>query len=269
MIVTTGLPTRAVRRRAKYGGWAPGRGVGRRPHQRRRQHRRRPRGILLLADVLDHADAGADHRRSSSRPTAATSGCSGPPTPSPAYHARRDPPAQPSGRGQRRRHYASLPDLAGLPAPRAAAAARARPPGGPPSTARDGVEVRVRSAARDAAASVHLPPQPGRVRERRHRRDGPWCGWPTCPARSPPTPSTGWRTPSARRSWPRSSTSTAAGATRCELTDVDPADVTIGDAGRDDLPPPVHRRTASTTTSGRPAPSGRRMRPARPVDKEA
>ena len=36
--------------------------------------------------------------------------------------------------------------------------------------------------------------------------------WPTCRGRSPPSPSTAWPTRSARRWWPRWSTSTAAGA---------------------------------------------------------
>ena len=48
------------------------------------------------------------------------------------------------------------------------------------------------------------------------------------------------------------------GRFQCELTDVDPASVQDRRPRRDDVPPALHRATASTTTSGRHAPSGLR-----------
>ena len=146
-----------------------------------------------------------------------------------------------------------LPDLAGLPA------TASRPggpsptgPAAPPSLRSDGVEVRLHRQPRTRAASSTCPPSPGVHGERRHRPDDARCAWPTCRPRSPPTPSTAWPTRLSPPVVAAVIDFDGGGRFQCELTDVDPAAVDDRRPGRDDLPPPLHRQTASTTTSGRP-----------------
>ena len=166
---------------------------------------------LLLADVLDRAEPGqqiavvlladgcdvwllrttdAARRRTARRCRSATAS---------------PPPATTST-------YAAVPDVARLPrsaSRRAAPSRTARPrrrrpaptPGSTPS-----------SAAATSSGFVHLPPSRVSMGVGRDRPDGAGAAWPTCRRRSPRSPSTAWRSASARRSSRRSSTSTAAAA---------------------------------------------------------
>ncbi len=59
------------------------------------------------------------------------------------------------------------------------------------------------------------------------------------------------------------------GRFQCELTDVDPDRGGHRRPRRDDLPPPLHAGRRPQLLLEGPADQGRRMRPARPVDKEA
>ena len=123
------------------------------------------------------------------------------------------------------------------PPPRATSACRPRRP----PEARTGSSAFVGSKERDTGV-VHVPPP-------RVSRDGAHTD------EMDPAPladhaghhrhvhrSTAWCTRRARRSCSRSSTSTAAAGCPVELTDVDAGEVAIGHAGRDDVPPAVHRR---------------------------
>ncbi len=106
-----------------------------------------------------------------------------------------------------------------------------------------------------SAAFVHLPPA-GCACAAAPSTRCTRCAWPTCRPPSPPTRSTGWRSRCARRWWPRVIDFDGGGRFQCELTDVDPATVAIGDrvemTSAACSPP-----TASTTTSGRHGRSAR------------
>ena len=199
-------------------------GVGdrarRRPRRHRRQHRRRPARrccspprsrrprpgqVIALVVLADGADVAAvpHHRR-----------------------ARRRRPGPAGRRPGRRRRADRLRQVTsrwrGMLAGRAAPPARAGP----------AVGVGRRPAARTGSSAssgqpsddgdVHLPPQPGDPTP--SRPDGR-----RRPARSSPSPSTGWPTRPARRSCSRSSTSTAAAGCRSSSPTSTPTRCAIGD----------------------------------------
>ena len=164
-------------------------------------------------------------------------------------------PARAGRRAARRRWPAPLrqvPRVEGRAADRAAAPARAatacRPP--PPARSEDWKFGFVGSKERETGV-VHLPPSRVSRRRRAHRRDGAGRRWPTSQgtiatftvdrlAYSPSPPIVfavvdfdgGGRLP-------------------VELTDVDASRGGDRHAGRDDVPPAVHRRRHRATTSGR------------------
>ena len=265
-MIVTGLHGRAVASVRRGLGRAAG-GGGRRPHDRDRQHRRRPR-VAAPRPTCSTGPSRGRSSPSSSWPTAATSGCCARPTPSPPTQPARD------RRGSRSRAtrddltYAAVPDLA-----RASCAASRR--GGPSPTAR-----RPRPACAGRRGSTGWSAAVTRAASSTSRRAGSawraapstrWtrCGWPTCRPRSPRSPSTGWRTRLSPPVVAAVIDFDGGGRFQCELTDVDPTAVRHRRPRRDDVPPALHAGRRPQLLLEGPADQVRRMRPARPVDKEA
>ena len=172
----------------------------RRPRRHRRQHRRRP-ARPAARRTRSTGPRPARSSPSSCWPTAPTSCCSAPPRRWPRPGDRRRRCADQVG-GRRTGRLRQVPRLAGLPAGRAAPPARAGPPVGLGRRPVDAdwkfgfVGSQDDGRRRPPAAGARRRPPPGR--------------WPTPPARSSPSRSTGSPTRRPRRSCSPSSTSTAA-----------------------------------------------------------
>ncbi len=195
---------------------------------------------LLLADVLDRAEPGqqiavvAARRRLRRVAAAHDRRCS------PAHRQARVGPRPHRGH-PRRPHVRPVPHVARLPRARAAAPARARPPGRAAVGPHRRLEVRASSAAATRAASSTC-----------RRRGSAWASGEIDqmePVRMADVPATIATFTVDRLAFSLSPPVVAAiidfdggGRFQCELTDVDPASVAIGDRVDDDVPPPLHER---------------------------
>ena len=229
-VIVTGLPRPGRGQRAAEAVGARPEALGRRPHRRssatpapptRRcswptcstgPSRARSIAVVQLADGCDVVAAAHDRG------------------PRRATRRRRDRSAQQHRRHARRPDLRRLPHLARLPA----SASRR---GGPSPTARrprrslrrDGLEVRVRrqpgrGRLRPPAADAGCSMESGAIDQMDAR-----CAWPTCRPRSPPSPSTAWRTRLSPPVVAAVIDFDGGGRFQCELTDVDPTTVAIGD----------------------------------------
>ena len=170
------------------------RGARRRPRRDRRQHRRRPRG-LLLADVLERAEPGQiDRARGAGRRRRRLASCA----PTDALAAHRAAGARSRSQPDRRPAATTSPTASSSPGAASSTAsrragpsrtARPAPPSRAPrtgSSASSAAARRVRRRAPAAGAGLHAAAAPSTRWSR--------CAWPTCRARSPPSPSTASRT---------------------------------------------------------------------------
>ena len=172
--------------------------------------------------------AGRDHRRgSSSGRRRRRRRCCAPPTRSRSHRRGHHRAAADRG-GPRRPSLRHVPHLARPPDPRAAPPARPERPAAPPSLRHEAWKFGFVASRCTECGTRHLPPARVCVGATPSTR---WCpsGWPTCRPRSRPSPSTGWPTRCRPPVVAAVVDFDGGGRFRCELTDVDPATVAIGD----------------------------------------
>ena len=244
-LVVTGLHERACAAVAQAAASPPS--ARRRPHGTPSATPAPRSPLLLLAAALEQAAPGPGHRAGRARRRRRRAAVPRPPTRSAALRRRRPVAAQIAAGAPMR--YGKLPGLARHAARRAAAPARAGPAvgerGRPLGDWKFGF-------VGSATTGRHLPPA-----DHATAADGRRLGT------SSRSRSTSWPTRRARRSCSRSSTSTAAAGSRSSSPTSTPTRSQIGDAGRDDVPPAVHRRRHPQLLLEGPA--GRALRQERPM----